>query len=78
MKTAEEWFNELVARPKYQSDCNAIISQGTIMQIQLDAWRQGMTDAAEISNRELTIGWQDKQHWSVQAILTARDNKKEI
>lgn len=67
MKTAEEWcIEEIIICPDFEKD------EDLIKQIQLDAYKQGMTDAAEIC---------EKGQWEAsmqQAILTARDKKTSL
>ena len=61
------------------------IDERLYKQIQLDAYKQGMTDAAEIVGNTICKNYPecgsmvcDIQHIKKQAILTARDNKKEL
>ena len=83
MKTREEWMQQLACRRKHPEDCNAIITQGIIKQIQDDAWTQGMRDATEICkqvNRLYEGGWPEvigKQIMSVcvEKILAAGEKK---
>jgi hypothetical protein len=72
MKTAEKWMQELAFRRKNPEDCNAIVTQGIIQQIQMDAWRQGMMDAAEIAD-DVKPG-----HSHYTAIIKAMAFKKEL
>jgi hypothetical protein len=44
MKTATEWFKEGRSKTRNYDESVAFLKQ-----IQLDAWQQGMTDAAEIA-----------------------------
>ena len=65
MKTAEEWCNEM-----------GFLGNGyiqVIKQIQLDAWKQGMSDAAEI---EFIAGVKNESFYF--AIMTARDQRTSI
>jgi hypothetical protein len=75
MKTPESISGELGRR-------GCIITIEEIKAIQLDAWRKGMSDAAEIAyplsirsfrTKEEQIGCNIRQ-----AILTARDNKQSL
>lgn len=70
MKTAEEWITPLLNAGAVYADYVAIVRL-----IQLDAFRAGMTKAAETLDKRLLQGY-DAMH--VTAILTARDNLKEL
>lgn len=75
MKTAEEWYGEQTQEWYGQPAIDQI------KQIQLDAYKAGMTEAAEISSElplnNLTTHYQAAQNIKCR-ILSARDNKKEI
>ena len=88
MKRAEEWYrvyNEQKSDARYQHKPRTLrASDGTLFKaIQLDAWKQGMTDAAEIVKEwrdcysKVESGWcysdQNRKN-----ILNSRDKKKEI
>lgn len=67
MKTAVDWHKELIGNSA------TYVSVAALQQIQLDAWRQGMMDAAEIV---------EKTHWghdgdcnAERKILNARDTQ---
>ena len=71
MKTAEQWFKEIIPY-SYQNSMDLLVLD--IKQIQLDAWKQGMTDAdtiiSNIAHDELV---------PIQLeILRVRDNRKNI
>lgn len=67
MKTAQDWQSELEQDPGMASDLVRLFEE-----IQHDAWKQGMSDAAAIvGNPEATV----KFITEAQAILFARDNK---
>lgn len=81
MKTAEEW--------KENGPMHLTVT--VIREIQLDAWRQGMTDAAAVAGEYGGKGHDTGQGWSMQcgdskltqsdiqaAILTARDAKSTV
>lgn len=67
MKTADEWMNEL----PLHSD------RSFIRAIQLDAYKAGMSEAAEIGMRvtKVTNGGAWTKDEIVKSILHARDNK---
>lgn len=73
MKTAEEWTNN---QPLGCDDCEHI---AYVKQIQLDAMKEGMRRAAEVSKKELegTVGsgWAGRQ--IAQAILTTAEQLTE-
>lgn len=48
MKTPEEWIEYCNESKLFRDDHLTTASTSDIRAIQLDAWRQGMTDAAEI------------------------------
>ena len=73
MKIAEEFCHTKLYIEQALKDrkCNCLACQH-LREVQLDAWRQGMSDAAEIAKPSASsIG-------PVTRILSARDNKKEI
>jgi tRNA(His) 5'-end guanylyltransferase len=77
MKTAEEWSEYelgLLPATKIVLRLDGKTYADIIKQIQLDAWKQGMTDAAEIAGNEQG---HTACHIRVE-ILTARDNKKTL
>lgn len=76
MKTKEEWHNSLYQARHGQME---LITQDEIEQIQLDAIKHGMTLAAETIHK-MPVKTKHIQAASdlTQAILTARDNLKEI
>lgn len=90
MKSAEVWANEVgetVMMDCFAGDRSALPGDPTmklIKQIQLDAWKQGMTDAAEIPNKCTGEGGKcecercDQNRFMAKSILTARDNKTMI
>ena len=59
MKTAEEWCTQF----------EEALAEEYIKAIQLDAWKQGMTDAAALVTRPGN---------KLQAIIDARDAKKDL
>ena len=71
MKTANEWFD------KYKLNADKYLSMSAIEQIQLDAFKAGMTAAAQIAdkwhggNAGQSFGWETIKH----AILAERDTK---
>lgn len=67
MKSAQEWYSE----GGWNTDSNAIES---IKEIQHDAWKQGMTDAAEIVN-DARSGSEHDLHSVRSRIQTKRDGK---
>jgi len=78
MKTAEEWAKEICQKDG-QSDVYDLVTVDfdEIKQIQLDAYKQGMTDAASILSTtcyEGTVILSEAR----QAILAARDKKETI
>lgn len=69
MKTAEEW-----ALPTaHKTGCDCLTCKNT-RAIQLDAWKQGMTDAYKVIDARIEEGYFEIQ----QAILTERDNKTSL
>lgn len=67
MKTAEEW------EKAWCDDYNKHEQIAQIRIIQLDAWKQGMSDAARIANPTNSQWYATK---TIETnILTARDNK---
>lgn len=80
MKTPEEWVNEHV---EATMRCDWPSTDKWIASIQLDAWRQGMTDAATIvharGDRLADNGIKDtvRELYAEQAILAARNAKGE-
>lgn len=78
MKTTIEDFNDIdsyFTDNADMDDCRDYLKR-RIAEIKLDAWRQGMTDAAHIAGtvEQSTL----KARRVAEAILTVRDNKKEI
>lgn len=86
MKTAEEWANEYDnLYRKYDKDADEQVGEGIvpsehiheiiIKQIQLDAWKQGMTDAADIvvPSKPKRAGVHHFLISKKEAILHARD-----
>lgn len=71
MKTAEEWKTDIYG--SMTSDgCPTDETISVIKQIQLDAWKQGMTDAGVIAMRnEASLSIR-------QAIYTYRDNTNKL
>ncbi len=69
MKTAEEWHDNLYKSRHGQME---LITTDEIKQIQLDAYKHGMTEAAEI------VDFDALPTSIYKAILTARDNKTKI
>lgn len=67
MKTAEEWLYELDANETGVAVCTT----SEIRQIQLDALKQGMTEAAEIVHDEGLLQMSE-------SILAARDSKTSL
>lgn len=47
MKTAEEWIKIIQCQSGYMGS-NALVCEDDILSIQLDAWKQGMSDALEV------------------------------
>lgn len=83
MITAEEWeeiINDDCEKLGGFDDTQYISSR--IKEIQLDAFKAGMTDAADIYTvkmRERNTKWVDSSEFDiVDAILTARDNKTSL
>lgn len=50
MKTAEEWIKIIQCQSGYMGS-NALAYEDDILSIQLDAWKQGMSDAVEAINK---------------------------
>ncbi len=79
MKTPEEWCEELGLIhefPSFDIDGRELTMAECVEKIQLDAWKQGMTDAAEIVKYP-----PDKRKWPTsqdpkETILTERDKTK--
>ena len=83
MKTAEQWVSE------WRSDSNLdtwryaeLDLEERFKQIQLDAWKQGMTDAAkQVADSTPEAPTTAEDDWidhAVDSILSARDNKTTI
>lgn len=73
MKTAEDWCERQIKDP----EANAV---DWVKQIQLDAYKAGMTEAAEMLVKESQYKLTPdslKTLWS-KRILSARDNKKDL
>lgn len=85
MKTAEEWANETgetVMSDCFAGDRNALPGDPTISlirKIQLDAYKAGMTEAAEIAEKYVRGERPFAASVSIsRAILQARDNKTSL
>lgn len=78
MKTAEEWANELFAdkHPHAMWEENII---NFVKLVQLDAYKAGMTEAAEICEQQCSktifFSRASALNFTHRAILHARDNK---
>jgi len=80
MKTAEEWSNEL----HYVGSMSSVIAERSmfennlqlIKQIQFDAFKSGMTEAARICD-VIDVDFTTDRGYS-QAILSARDKKTSL
>ncbi len=82
MKTAEEWIKEY-NDTRYSEDRKLIFKDGSLIkQIQLDAWKQGMTDAMEIADSLSDITTRQNQTPSQydirNAIKKECDNRKDM
>ena len=86
MKTAEEWALEFLSTETQIDKFEGILKPEFIKQIQLDAYKAGMTEAAEICERTLVElgdhtaplqGVSPDSKTMVKSILTARDSKTE-
>lgn len=85
MKTAEEWFNILQVEPLGAVSFNEKQDKeyfDLIKQIQLDAYRAGMTEAAEIANYSAN-GFEGEHYKAAafqveESILSARDKKETL
>lgn len=79
MKTAESWVDIETGNVFFHAQEDSVSDEDWIelvKQIQLDAYRAGMTQAAEIcKSRETESDLTVEAHWCKQAILTARDKK---
>lgn len=82
MKTAEEWFEENSLKLR-DGTLIPVVSKETIKQIQLDAYKSGMTEAAEIADKH----YEDQNFNAIYrwagyqintTILSARDRKKNL
>ena len=73
MITAEQWMEEIDPR-EFAATNNGYVSIQELRCVQLDAWKQGMTDAAAIhANRP------PSEHYECQKeILAARDEKETL
>lgn len=89
MKTAQEWTDKANLEIQFlirENPPNSEITEREIdfyKQIQLDAWKQGMSDAAEIANitmqgRSSMVNQTEWLHEIFKNILTARDNKTSV
>lgn len=65
MKTAEEWYKE----NNISGECFALLTRSDIKEVQLDAFKAGMTEAATY------IVEDGNPLVAKERILTARDNK---
>lgn len=74
MKTYEDYFSTNSC-----GDNCVTISKSEFKQIQLDAYAQGMTDAADVvSSYHHNVTTPQVRALFAKTILSARDNKKEI
>lgn len=80
MKTAEEWAEEWLGK---DFNCESMLVQ-KFKQIQLDAYKQGMTDSAEIIRDKIVIKREKETgagHFNrivdtfIQVVLAKRDTK---
>ena len=72
MKSAEEWIQEILL-----SDTSTV---NDIKKIQLDAWKQGMTDAAKTCDEDSKWTWVD-HNCAVgisEELLKMRDDKQSL
>ena len=86
MKTAEEWF--ITTAVPIHPDCVEkmrkngwrCVNLDDIKQIRLEAYKAGMTEAAEMAKRRTdgSLGQSKARARLVSEILTARDNKTSI
>lgn len=70
MKTPEEWIDHCKETKLMPGEDMVLASTSDIEAIQLDAWRQGMSDAAQVA-----LGMYEK--YVNHALLAARDAKGE-
>lgn len=76
MKKAEEWIRN---EPKIEAGAPFICAtENVIEQIQLDALKQGMSDASEIIGYDNILERSSEEWGLLSRILTARDNKTSL
>lgn len=77
MKTAEEWTQHYINRLLFTHSTREEKVEA-IKQIQLDAWKQGMADAAEYVRTQGIYSIRSPMGFYAQAILKNRDDRKVI